>query len=119
MVYLDLKELLFDAKNLATGANDLQLKNTLLKIQSDIYDLLAENQKLREENHELKNKKYIKDNLTYCDGVYVDDYKRVYCAVCLDRDERLTRVWEKGRGPKGQKTFSCDICKTWRASNIF
>ncbi len=43
MGYSDLKEFLIDSKNLATGANDLQLKSKLLDIQRLVFDLQEEN----------------------------------------------------------------------------
>lgn len=78
-----------------------------------------ENKLLREEIQELKNESYLEKELVYHQGVYVKSSTNdVYCGVCWDRDKKLSRVWKKGKGPQGQITFSCDVCKTWRASDI-
>ncbi len=47
MGYSDIKEMLKDARNLATGANDLQLLSKLLEIQAVVFDLYDENRELR------------------------------------------------------------------------
>ncbi|EHU4981309.1 hypothetical protein C6809_RS12320, partial [Enterococcus faecalis] len=47
MGYSDIKEMFIDAKNLASGANDLQLKSILLDIQGKVYELQEENRELR------------------------------------------------------------------------
>lgn len=117
MVYSDLKELLIDARNLATGANDLQLKSLLLDIQGAVYDLQEENRNLRDEIHELKNSSITDSELVFRDGVYKKD-SDVYCSVCWDKDKRLSRVRKAKKDSSGNVVFICDVCNQWRFSNI-
>lgn len=117
MGYSDLKELLIDARNLATGANDLQLKSLLLDIQGAVYDLQEENRNLRDEIHELKNSSITDSELVFRDGVYKKD-SDVYCSVCWDKDKRLSRVRKVKKDSSGNVAFSCDVCNQWRFSNI-
>lgn len=70
MGYSDIKELLRDAKNFATGANDLQLKSVVLDIQDKVFELQEENRNLRDRINELKKEKLIESEMEYCNGVY-------------------------------------------------
>lgn len=117
MGYSDLKEMFNDAKNLATGANDLQLKNVLLEIQTAVYELQEENRDLRTELHEMKNDMLLSDELEYHNGVYTKD-NAVYCAVCWDKDNKLSRARFVNYKDDGTKAFSCDVCNKWRFSDL-
>lgn len=118
MGYADIKEMLKDARNLASGANDYQTVNLLKDIQIEVFDLLEENRKLRDELHELKNVKLTDEELEYHNGVYTKG-KDVYCGVCWDRDKRLARVRKVNKDENnGSTVFSCDVCKQWRFSDI-
>ncbi|WP_430596588.1 hypothetical protein [Enterococcus sp. DIV0175] len=117
MGYLDLKEMLTDAKNIATGANDLQLKSILLDIQGAVYDLQEENRNLRNKIHELESNEILDAELEYRNGVYTKG-KDVFCSVCWDRDKRLSRVRKVKKSEKGNTAYSCDVCKQWRFSDI-
>ena len=117
MSYSDIKELFIDAKNLATGANDLQLKNILLEIQTQVYDLQEENRELRAEIHDLKNERIMESELEYRQGVYKRD-NEVFCSVCWDRDKKLSRVRRVEPRTGGSTAYSCDVCNAWRLSDI-
>lgn len=119
MGYSDIKELLIDAKNIATGANDLQLKEILLDIQSVVYELQEENRDLRNEIHDLKNANITEVDLTYRDGVYVRD-KDIFCSTCWDNNKKLIRVSVDKRYTDSTKDvlFRCDVCNDWRYSNL-
>ncbi|MDZ5758074.1 hypothetical protein RAK27_05325 [Carnobacterium maltaromaticum] len=117
MVYSDIKELLTDAKNFATGANDLQLKGILLEIQDEVFNLQEENKLLREKNNELKNATIIDAELEYHEGVYLRG-NDIYCSVCWDTDKKLIRVRKVGDTGKGSTMYRCDLCNQWKPSNI-
>lgn len=120
MGYSDLKELLIDSKNLATGANDLQLKSNLLDIQGLVFDLQEENRELRNNLNDLKNENLLGLDLEYMNGVYrsLSNSKDIYCSVCWDRDKNLSRVRKVRQNDLGKTDFSCEVCKAWRLSNI-
>lgn len=117
MGYSDLKELLTDAKNIATGANDLQLKSLLLDIQDAVYDLQEENRDLRLKIHELENNNILEGELEYRNGVYTKG-SDVFCAVCWDSSKKLVRVRKVREGNSKKTDFICDVCKQWRVSDI-
>ena len=120
MGYSDLKEFLIDSKNLATGANDLQLKSNLLDIQGLVFDLQEENRELRNNLNDLKNENLLGLDLEYMNGVYrsLSNSKDIYCSVCWDRDKNLSRVRKVRQNDLGKTNFSCDVCKAWRLSSI-
>lgn len=108
MGYSDIKELLIDAKNLATGANDLQLKSVLLDIQGKVYDLQEENRNLRLENEELKNAKILDSDLKFQNGYYTRKSDgRNFCAKCWDLNNKLISTNETDMGQY------CPVCKTY------
>ncbi len=117
MGYSDIKEMFIDAKNLATGANDLQLKSVLLDIQGTVYELQEENRNLRNKIHELENNEILDAELEYRNGVYTKG-KDVFCSVCWDRDKRLSRVRKVKESGDGNTAYFCDVCKQWRFSDI-
>lgn len=117
MVYSDFKELFIDAKNIATGANDLHLKSILLDIQGKVFELQEENRNLRNDFHDLKNIKILETELVYHEGVYLKE-SDVYCSVCWDEHKRLARVRKFGKITTGNTLFYCDVCKYKRSSNI-
>lgn len=110
MGYSDIKDLLKDAQNFATGANDLQLKNVLLDIQNAVYELQEENRELREENHNLKNVDIIKDELEYKDNAYYYKEKGPYCSTCFDNDGKLVNLILERVGGKEFKKGNCNSC---------
>lgn len=92
MGYSDLKELLVDARNLAEGAHDLQLKAKLLDIQGLVYDLQDENRELRLKNEEMKRQEEISTSLVYKNNAYYDNVgKGPFCSACWDEKKVLTR----------------------------
>lgn len=108
MGYSDIKELLKDAKNLATGANDLQLKSLLLDIQDKVFELQAENKNLREELHELKNDKIMDSQLEFHEGYYIRTTdKRKICSKCWDSERKMisTSIGELGQ--------YCPVCNMY------
>jgi hypothetical protein len=116
--YSDLKELFNDAKNLATGANDLQLKSVLLDIQDAVYNLQEENKDLRNKIHELENNNNLEAELEYRNGVYTKG-NDVFCAVCWDSSKKLVRARKVKEDDSSKTTvFICDLCNKWRFSDI-
>ena len=105
MGYSDIKEMFKDAKNLATGANDLQLKSVLLDIQGAVYELQEENRDLRNEIHDLKNEKISESELVFISGIYQRKSDgREFCAICWDKDHKLISVHEADFG------HYCRVC---------
>ncbi|GGC74670.1 hypothetical protein [Enterococcus wangshanyuanii] len=117
MGYTDIKEMFQDAKNLATGANDLQLKNVLLEIQTAVYELQEENRGLRNKIHELENEKILDSELEFHQGVYTRG-NEVFCNVCRDKNKQLSRVRFSKKHDNGTNVYICDVCKNWRFSDI-
>lgn len=118
MAYSDIKEMLKDARNFATGANDFQTVNILKDIQLEVYDLLDENRNLRNEIQELKSIQVLEEEMKYRQGVY-QNKGAYYCAACWDSNRKLVRVREtKGKSEGTTKAFVCDICNQWRFSDI-
>ena len=117
MGYSDIKQMFIDAKNLATGANDLQLKSVLLDIQDAVYELQEENRDLRNKIYELESNEILDAELEYRNGVYTKG-KDVFCSVCWDRYKRLSRVRKVKQSENGNTTYFCDVCKRWRHSDI-
>lgn len=118
MAYIDIKEMLKDARNLASGSNDYQTVNLLKDIQIEVFDLLDENRKLRDELHEFRNIKLTDQDLEYHNGVYTKG-NDVYCGVCWDRDKKLCRVRFVGVDDTDRtQAFRCDVCIKPRFSDI-
>ena len=117
MGYSDFKEMFRDAKNLATGANDMQLKSVLLDIQGAVYELQEENRDLRDKIHDLENQQIFESELIYRNGVYLKG-NEVFCSACWDKDHRTTRIRYVKDNRRSNAAFWCDVCKDWRFSNI-
>lgn len=112
MGYSDLKELLKDAKNLATGANDLQLKSILLDIQDRVYELQEENRELKNEIHELENDKILNSKLEYKNNAYYKKGEKTpYCSKCYEADKVLISMQTNAAIYSTTWTFSCPNCK--------
>ncbi|EKJ5004583.1 hypothetical protein IHQ33_05540 [Enterococcus faecalis] len=92
MGYSDIKEMFIDAKNLASGANDLQLKSILLDIQGKVYELQEENRELRNQINDLKQADIIKSDLIWSGNVYFYHGDGPYCTNCMDSDSKLIRT---------------------------
>ncbi|MFQ7654712.1 MAG: hypothetical protein ACLRKY_10795 [Enterococcus gallinarum] len=108
MGYSDIKEMLKDAKNIATGANDLHLKSLLLDIQDKVFELQEENKELREEIHDLKNDKIMESQLEYKDGYYVRNTDgRIFCSKCWDSEKKLISTLEAEYGK------FCPVCDNY------
>lgn len=119
MSYSDLKELFKDARNIATGANDVQLKSLLLDIQNEVFDLQEENKELRNKLIDFKNDKLLENGLVYRQGVYTKDTEEVtFCSVCWDKYKELSRVRKMKETTDGHTVFVCDVCNEWRFSDI-
>ncbi|TFJ40148.1 hypothetical protein CKN73_07445 [Carnobacterium divergens] len=108
---------LTSALEIVAGTKDILAIQAVIEVQKDLSLILEENRELREENHRLKNDTIIEANLEYHEGVYLRG-NEVYCAVCWDKDKKLTRVRQVRANQKGNTDFACDICNTWRFSNI-
>lgn len=119
MGYVDLKELLRDAKNFAEGANDINLKSKLLDIQGEIFEMQEENRKLREENHNLKNDKILTSELKYHEGVFYHEKNHRYiCATCWENNGKYISVSDHTNPGDRIKVFWCETCKRPRYTNI-
>lgn len=110
MSYSDLKELFKDARNIATGANDVQLKSLLLDIQNEVFDLQEENKELRNKLIDFKNDKLLENNLVYRQGYYTKGTEEeTFCSVCWDKYKKLSRVRKMEKTPDGHTVFVCDV----------
>lgn len=111
MVYLDVKEMFKDAKNIAEGANDLQLKNHLLEIQSEVYDLLDENRDLRLKLEELNKQKTLGMKLLIGKSGYYLEEDGPFCTRCWDVDKHTVRL-TKNVGARELRfgDFQCPNC---------
>lgn len=120
MGYSDIKEMLKDARNFASGANDIQTVNLLKDIQIQVYDLLEENRELREENHALKNEKILEGDLIYKNSAYykVDNDEIPYCSKCFDVDKTLVTMNMTVPAMSTYYKFSCPNCKNKFDSKI-
>lgn len=64
MSYNDIRKLLLDARELATGAKDIRLTSKLIDIQGILYDLLEENKELKDQIKQLENDRALEKRLT-------------------------------------------------------
>ncbi len=94
MAYTNVKEMLKDARNFASGANDTRTVSLLKDIQLEVYDLFEENRELRLENEQLKNNLIKKSQLVWKNNAYVneDNENEIYCPKCLDDEEKFIRM---------------------------
>lgn len=96
MGYSDVKEMLKDARNLASGANDIQTVSILKDIQLEVYDLLEDNRVLRDELHDLRNQKIQMENFEYSgeNNVYFKkgNNAEIYCPSCLDGSGKVIHM---------------------------
>lgn len=120
MSYSDIKELFNNAKNLAIGANERQLKNILSEIQTQVNELQEENKELLAKIHVLEKEDIINSKLVYHQGVFSmgDDLEEIYCPICWDKNRRLVRIRKIDKTRDGMTAFSCDVCQEWRFSDI-
>lgn len=92
MGYSDIKEMLKDARNIATGANDIQTVNLLKDIQLEVYDLLDENRLLRDEIQEMKNIESSKKSMIWKGNVYFQKNDGPFCTKCFDGEYKVIRM---------------------------
>lgn len=119
MGYSDWKELIKDAKNLATGANDLQLKSVLLDLQDAMFNLSSENFDLRNRINELENQQISESELEYKGSVYYRKKdNRYFCGKCWDADKILSSATHNSRDEDKLETFWCEVCKRPRFTTI-
>lgn len=102
---------------LVTGSNDPVLLKSVMEVQRELISIQEENRELRNEIHELKNEKILEGDLEYHQGVYTKG-NDTYCAVCWDRDKRLSRVRSVKMDENGATAFICDVCNKWRFSDL-
>lgn len=102
---------------LATGSNDPIALNAVMEVQRQLIEIQEENRILREELHDFKNERIISAELEYRDGVYKKG-NEVYCNVCWDRDNKLSRLRILAADGKGKIEFVCDVCNKRRFSDI-
>jgi len=112
MGYSDIKEMLKDARNIATGANDLQLLSKLLEIQAAVYDLYDENRELRIQLEEAERNDQIGSELEYKEESYFRKGEGPYCTRCWDVDNKLVRKKVTTIGMETrQGKYKCLNCK--------
>ncbi len=112
MGYSDIKEMLKDARNLATGANDLQLLSKLLEIQAVVFDLYDENRELRLQLEEVERNNQIGSELEYKEESYFRNGEGPYCTRCWDVDNKLVRKKATTIGMEmRQGKYKCLNCK--------
>lgn len=117
MIYSDLRQLVLDAKNLATGITDMELKSKINEIINAMYELQDENRDLREENHELKNAQRLTARLDFRDNAYYDGEVGPYCSACWDGNNKLVRMKMTGNGWNEYLSAKCPHCKNTVKTN--
>lgn len=81
--YNDIRKLLLDARELATGAKDIRLTSKLIDIQGVLYDLLEENKELKDQINQLENNKALEKRLTKVGRFWKDpEAEYLYCPKC-------------------------------------
>ncbi|MBM9831612.1 hypothetical protein [Enterococcus faecalis] len=118
MGYSDIKEMFIDAKNLASGANDLQLKSILLDIQGKVYELQEENRTLRNQINVLQQADIIKSSLIWSGNVYYYHGVGPYCTNCADDESKLIRMNVVRYYGNSNITAECPRCKNAVATDI-
>ncbi|CZQ84653.1 Hypothetical protein Tpal_518 [Trichococcus palustris] len=119
MGYSDWKELIKDAKNFATGANDLQLRSVLLDLQDAMFNLSSENFDLRNRINELENQQILESELEYKGSVYYRKKdNRYFCGMCWETDKILSSALDRSGLEHENKTFWCEVCKRPRHTEI-
>ncbi len=112
MVYSDMKEMFRDAKDFATGANDLQLKQILSDIQGKVYELQEENRDLREEIENLKNIDIVRGELKKKGNAYYKADEGPYCLTCFDSEGKLVNLILSTKTAVKFKIGRCSKCQT-------
>ena len=81
--YSDIRKMLLDARELATGSKDIRLTGKLIDIQGVLYDLLEENKELKDKIKQLENNKALEKRLIKI-GRFWKDPERIYlyCPRC-------------------------------------
>lgn len=118
MGYSDLVQLYKDAKDLATGAHNLQLHDKLLQLQVAMYEMLDENRELRTENHELKNEKIISSEIERKDNAYYHNGKGPYCTTCYDSSKKLVYYTTSDRKDNMISKYMIGSCAACGNSNV-
>ena len=107
MGYSDIKEMLKDARNIATGANDLQLLSKLLDIQAAVYDLYDENAELRLAIKELQNIDELSSKLKHIgDFYYLPNDESPFCSRCWEASNKLIHAQQYA----DWGTYKCPEC---------
>ncbi len=120
MGYSDIKELLKDAKDIATGANDLQLKSLLLDIQDKVFELQEENKNLRDQINEMENDRITEASLVYKNNAYykLNDDEKAHCLRCFDADKKLITLTKQIPALSTTYQFKCPNCNNKFDSGI-
>lgn len=90
----------------------MDLNSAILDLQQKHAELFQENQALKEENRQLKQKRDLRAELQYVEGVYrriIGDQKEYYCPNCLDSAGKYVRIQRdlESDGPK----YWCTTCQ--------
>lgn len=87
---------------------DIELKQKIIELQSEVLDLIEENHHLRMEKTKADDKAQIGDNLEFRNDMYFlregDETSGPYCSPCWDGEEKLIRMHDSGIGPL------CPVC---------
>lgn len=108
--YSDVKEMLKDARNFATGANDIQTVNLLKDIQIEVYDLLEENRELRDKIRELENNDITESEMKYIGNVYFFKKDGPFCTKCFDDEKKKIRMSVENTWGSSFITAKCPKC---------
>lgn len=104
-------DVLKDVVALATGSNDLALKNKVLELQTEFIKMTDENRQLRDKIIELENNKQLEDNLEF----HIDYYlrktdKRIFCKQCWEDEHKLISL--EALDSYGTNMNYCRRCKS-------
>ena len=81
--YSDIREMLKDARELASGAKDIRLTEKLIDIQGSLYDLIEENEELKDKVKQLEYKENLNKKLIKIGRFWKDPEKEyLYCPKC-------------------------------------
>lgn len=107
-------DVLKDVVALATGSNDLELKNKVLELQNEFIKMTDENRELRDKIIELENDRILEADLEFhIDYYYRKSDKRIFCSRCYDDEHKLISLHTYSNdGWTDRPTNFCPKCKT-------
>lgn len=103
---MSLYELAKDAVTLARQADNIELTQKILDLQSHALEMQEENRRLRERVGELEAAARTDQGLESRDNAYWRGEKGPFCTACWDTRSQLVRLHESGSG-----RLACPSCK--------